>query len=102
MEADRARVHARMGCRSRAPLALIKHRGLVALLDVAIARFTKIMGGLWLPLVPPESLELQPLHRPAMRAGHKKAPLVARFELALDARDAMNRRCRGQKYLAPQ
>ena len=72
------------------PLASISR--LVVLGDGAFAALAMIGGGLGLPLRPAQPVELQPLHRPAMRAGHEVAPLVGGLELALDPAQPPDRR----------
>jgi hypothetical protein len=54
-----------------------------------------------LALVPAQAFKLQPLHHPAMRAGHEVAALVAGLELSLDPADAPNGRGRDHEHLAP-
>lgn len=58
-----------------------------------------MMCGLWLSLVPAQSLELQLLHVPAMRARHEIAALVGGLVFPLDPGDAMDRRRRPEQDL---
>jgi hypothetical protein len=64
----------------------------VVLCDPAVTSFAKVFGGLGLALFP-APLELEPLHVLAVRARNEIAPLIARLEFALDAREAANGRC---------
>ena len=73
MKADGAGI-LRLG--GRTPLAGREHRGLMVFLDPAIAGGTYIMSGLRPALVPPQALEPQPLHLPAVRARHEIPALV--------------------------
>ena len=49
--------------------------------------------------VPPQPLELQPLHLPAMRARHEVSSLIRGLILTFDARQALDGRRRDQKQL---
>ena len=98
MEADGAGI---LRLRGRTPLAGREHRGLMVLLDPAIAGGTYIMSGLRPALVPPQALEPEPLHLPAVRARHEIPALVRGLVLALDAREPLDRRCRAEQDLRP-
>src|SRR5690606_32879831 len=79
--ADRRGISGRGGC---PPFAALQHRRLVVLRDGLITALAEILRRLRLALLPAQPIELQPLHRPAMRARDEVAPLVGRLELALD------------------
>ena len=98
MEADGAGI---LRLRGRAPLAGREHRGLVVLLDPAVAGGTYIMCGLGPALVPAQPLEPEPLHVPAMRARHEIPALVRGLVFALDAREPLDRRRRAEQDLRP-
>ena len=98
MEPDRAGIGT---FRGGPPLAGLEHRGLVVLLDPAIAGLTHIMCGLGLPLVPAQPLELEPLHVLAVRARHEVAALVRCLVFALDPGNPLDRRRRRKERLAP-
>src|SRR5690606_28956428 len=72
VEPDRAGIP-RLG--HRPPLAGGKHCRLVVLLDPTIAGGAYIMCRLGPALVPAQPLESEPLHLPAVRAGHEVAAL---------------------------
>ena len=57
------------------------------------------MRRLGLTFVPAQPLELQPLHLPAMRAGHEIPPLIGCFVLAFDPRQTVNGRRRAEQDL---
>ena len=79
----------------------LQHRRLVMLGDGALAALAVVGGRLRLVLCPAQPLELQPLHRPAMRARHEIPPLIAGLELALDAAQPADRGRRDHEHLAP-
>ena len=74
---------------------------MMVLFDPAVAGLTYIMCGFGLPLIPAQPLELEPLHVLAVRARHEVAALVRRLVFALNARNPLDRRCRGKERLAP-
>src|ERR1700738_1934749 len=74
---------------------------LVALLDRSLTGLAGIVRGLGLCLLPAQPLDPERLVMTAMRARSEEPPRVARLELALDARDAMDRRGRGEKDFRP-
>jgi len=78
-----------------------KHGRLVMLGDGPFAALAMILRRLRPPLLPAQPLELEPLHRAAMRTRHEVASLIRRLELALDARQPPDRGRRDQQHLAP-
>ena len=64
-------------------------------------RLACIRRGLGLALLPAQPLELQPLHGLRSAGRHEVAPLVGGLVLALDPREAVDRRGRGEEHLAP-
>ena len=99
VEADRAGI----GRRARSPAT--RRASSIAVLwcsaIAAVAGLADVVRGLGLALLPAQPLELQPLFMPAMRARHEVAPLVGGLVLALDAREAVDRRGRGEEDLRP-
>ncbi len=88
------------GCR-RPPFALGQHLRLVVLGDGALAALAVISRSFRLSLRPAQPVELQPLHRPAMGAGHEVAPLVGCVEFSLDPAQPPDRRRRDHEHFAP-
>src|SRR5262249_22559226 len=81
MKADGSRI---FGFRGRAPFAGPEHRCLVLLLDPAVAGAAVVMCGLGISTLPAKPLEFQPLHLPAMWAGHEVTAPVRCLVLPLD------------------
>jgi hypothetical protein len=96
--ADRGRIGGRGG---RPPFAALQHRRLVVFRDCRVAALAVIFRRFRLALLPAQPFELQPLHRPAMRARHEEPPLIARLVLPLDAAQPPDGRRRDQEHLAP-
>src|SRR5581483_11244448 len=98
VEADGTAVSCQCGC---PPLAGLKQGRLVVLLDHAVAALAEVLRRIGLAFFPTKPLEAQPLAMTAMRAGDEEAALVGRLVLALDPRDAVDRRRRRQEDLRP-
>jgi hypothetical protein len=95
---DRGRIGGRGG---RPPFATLQHGRLVVFRDCRVAALAVIFRRLRAALLPAQPVELQPLHRAAMRARHEEPPLVARLVFPLDPADAADRGRRDQEDLAP-
>ena len=78
---DRGRIG---GSGGRPPFAALQHRRLVVLRDGRLAALAVIFRRLRAALLPAQPVELQPLHRAAMRARHEEPPLVAGLVFPLD------------------
>src|SRR6266511_528601 len=69
--------------------------------DWCFATFADVGRRLRPALLPSEPLELEPLTLSAVRTRYKVPPLVRGLVLTLDPRQPLDRRRRGEKYLAP-
>ena len=98
VEADGMRIDRN---RRRPPFALLQHLRSCDARRWASRSPRRIGRRFGLALRPAQAFKLQPLHRPAMRAGHEVPALVAGLELPLDPAQAPDRRGRDHEHLAP-
>ena len=97
MKTSRATV-TRNGCH---PAPKLQHLGLGVFIDRLLTSSAEVTHRVRLALLPNQTLKLQALLMPAVRARHHEVALVRLLKLPLDARSTGDGRGRHNQYLAP-